>query len=139
LENIGRTNQEALQPENKDGWWYDYLEKILSSLAIFSMISYTKHITHNEAQTVLAILIPPLVGSIILYILVMRPLPYMKPWGIHEIKKSGIKILGILLAPEKFLRFFWLKSLEREKWHGQCHYYEVRKQALSGHPLFRDL
>jgi len=31
------------------------------------------------AITIFAFLIPPLVGAIILYILVMRPLPYGKP------------------------------------------------------------
>jgi negative regulator of genetic competence, sporulation and motility len=54
LENIGRTNQEALQLENKDERWKDYLEKILSFLAIFSIISYTKHITRSEAQAAVA-------------------------------------------------------------------------------------
>jgi hypothetical protein len=79
------------------------------------MISYTKHITRNEAQAVLAILIPPLVGSIILYILVMRPLPYTKPWGIREIKKSGIKILENFVGTRENFEIFWLKSWEREK------------------------
>ena len=41
---------------------------------------------------IFAILIPTLVASIILYILVMRPLPYEKPWDNSWNKKSGINI-----------------------------------------------